>query len=118
VSVTVTNPTGGTVAVASGFTYAEAEEGMGTTLGEVQVYSSLFRPGQEAGVRFERMPAGSRARVFNVRGTCVADYYEDGSGRVVWDGRDFSGQTQPSGAYVAILEHKGDQRRVRIAIQR
>lgn len=118
VSVTLTNPNGGTVTVAQGFTYAVAEDEPGTTLAGVVVYSSLLRPGQDAGLRFEKMPAGSRARVFSLRGTCVADFYEAGPAEWCGTAGTSTAETQPSGPDAVILEHKGAQRRVHIAIQR
>ena len=119
VSVTLTNLNGGTVTVANGFTYSESapEEEGELTLSGVKVLSSLFHPGRDAGLTFTQMPAGTRVRLYSMRGTFVSEFYEAG-GRAVWDGRDFDGRDQPSGGYVAILEDRGIERRIRFAIQR
>lgn len=76
----------------------------------------MLNPGQV--MTFRNVPAGTRVRMFTYTGEKVVELADDGSGNVVWDGKNRLGSYVASGVYIVLFTGDGGKRTMRVAIER
>lgn len=66
------------------------------------VFPNPFKPGASC-LRFDRLPAASRVRIFTLSGRLVRQGEADAAGSWCWDGRNGSGERAASGYYLSVV---------------
>ncbi|OGG46354.1 MAG: hypothetical protein A3F84_13510 [Candidatus Handelsmanbacteria bacterium RIFCSPLOWO2_12_FULL_64_10] len=77
--------------------------------GEIALASNYPNPFNGTTVFRCRSPTPGRAEIYTLLGRCVRRWVEVGAAEtsLVWDGRDASGKTLPSGVYFLVFEAEG-----------
>ncbi|MHB9154833.1 MAG: T9SS type A sorting domain-containing protein, partial [Endomicrobiales bacterium] len=89
------------------------------TLEGIKVFPNPFNPGKGGLVLDNLTAAPAGIHIFTVAGERVRSVeYSDGSGRVVWDGKNDGGNTVGSGVYIVLIKSSGTTRIVKVAVER
>lgn len=100
-------------------TYFDQSFVSGDTLNRVQVYPNPYRPARgHEGMNFTALPGDSRIRIYTLSGEKVRTLSANAIGTAFWNGRNESGEPVASGVYFALLEHGGNKRTIKVAVQR
>jgi len=88
-------------------------------LSGVQIYPNPLRPARgHQGMTFSNMPAGATLRLYTLSGEYVRELRADGAGTALWDGRDDDGESAASGVYLVRVNGGGDDRTLKVMVQR
>ncbi|MHB2026271.1 MAG: hypothetical protein ACYCPQ_06490 [Elusimicrobiota bacterium] len=63
-------------------------------------------------------PANSRIRIYTLSGLLVRDLTADSNGTAVWDGNNQSGRPAASGVYFVFAQGAGQEKTIKVAVQR
>jgi hypothetical protein len=86
----------------------------GNSLADALVYPSPFVPSRAVGgtLKFRRMPADSRVRIYTIAGELVRGLDADGNGLAEWDGRNEDGTAAVPAVYIYVLQSPSGEKRV------
>jgi hypothetical protein len=91
----------------------------GSSLGEIQIYPNPLRPSLgHTAIHFAQLPPGTRLRIYTLAGEKVNDLTANAIGHATWDGTNQAGQKVASGIYFVYLQSAGDNKTLKVAIQR
>ncbi len=91
----------------------------GNTVSSVKAFPNplMFSQGQTT-MTFSKLPANARLRVYTVTGALIKDIAVDGTGIARWDATNQAGLGVASGVYFVFAQGDGEQRTVKVAVQR
>jgi hypothetical protein len=75
-----------------------------TTMDGIRVYPNPYYTARDSWLTIDQIPAGSRVRIFTLRGELVFDSSADSNGVFTWQGVNRSGRAVASGVYLAVIE--------------
>lgn len=84
----------------------------------IKAFPSPAKTSRGERVRFTGLPAGALLKVYTFRGVKVRSLIADGAGMADWDGRNDSGLAAASGVYLVLVESGGDDRTLKVMIER
>ena len=89
------------------------------TASDVRVSNNPLRPalGQTT-MDFAALPAGAQVRVYTLLGELVKDLSADASGMASWDGTNRAGRTAASGVYLVLIQGHGQEKTIKVAVER
>jgi hypothetical protein len=83
----------------------------GGSVAEADVYPLPFHPGQGT-LKFRRLPADARLRIYTAAGELVAELKADSRGSIDWDGRNKSGALIVPGVYFYVMQGPSGPKKV------
>lgn len=87
--------------------------------GEIRAYPNPLRPSTgQVFMTFGNLLTGVHVKIFTLRGELVREFTEDGTGSVLWDGRNANGQSVASGIYFVRIDGAGVDKTLKVAVQR
>ncbi|MBI4056208.1 MAG: T9SS type A sorting domain-containing protein [Elusimicrobia bacterium] len=101
------------------FTRFTFDQGMITTLGNIQIFPNPLRPARgHAAMIFSSLPPSAHLSVYTLAGELVKDLTADANGTTAWDGTNQAGQKAASGVYLVLVQGANDKKTFKVAIQR
>jgi hypothetical protein len=91
---------------------------LATDAGTARVFPNPFRPSTDSYVTIDRVPPGSRVRIFTLRGELVSDVLVNSSGIATWAGTNGSGRSVASGLYLVLVEAGGTKKILKVSVLR
>ncbi|MFA6029286.1 MAG: kelch repeat-containing protein [Elusimicrobiota bacterium] len=98
--------------------YQLAQLSPSSTIETARVFPNPLYKNSQSYFTFDRLPAGSRVRVFTLHGEELFDRTANASGLLTWDAANKSGRPVASGLYLAVIEANGNRRTLKIAVVR
>ena len=92
----------------------------GGSVGSVMVYPNPFRPSHPLHrvITFSKMPAEAKVGIYTLTGEWVTELIANNMGQALWDGKNISGDKAGSGVYLAMVKGIGNQKIIKVVIQR
>lgn len=89
------------------------------TVSTVRVVPNPFRPSRgQVAMGFFNLPPTARVRIYTLAGEIVRDITGNAAGLAVWDGKNDAGMNAASGVYYALIQGKGGNKTVTVALER
>ncbi|MBL0058094.1 MAG: hypothetical protein IPP35_03040 [Elusimicrobia bacterium] len=83
-----------------------------------RAYPVPFRPGGATVLTFDRIPGGAEIRLFTMEGRPVKTLVADNGGVAPWDLTNENGEAVASGVYLALIGKDGEQKRIKVVVQK
>lgn len=92
------------------FSYSYKSDDVSAVIAYPNPYSPLKGSGT---LKFIQIPTGSVVKIYASGGDLVRELNEDGFGRVIWDGKNSTGEYVANGLYIyVVIPEQGDARRI------
>jgi hypothetical protein len=74
---------------------------------DMRIYPNPYYTARDGWMTIDQLPAGSRVRIFTLRGELVMDSSADSHGIFTWQGTNRGGRSVASGVYLVVVEGNG-----------
>lgn len=89
-----------------------------STVDTVRVFPNPLYTSTQGFFTFDRLPAGSRVRVYTLHGEELFDHGANASGIVTWRAQNKVGRPVASGLYLAVVESGGEKKIIKVVVVR
>jgi len=83
-------------------------------------YPIPFNPKkQTAGLTFDNLTQDAEIKIYTITGAFVKEVaYTSQNGKVVWDGKDSSGEFVASDVYIAVIKNGSEKKIIKILVEK
>lgn len=91
---------------------------LATTPEAARIFPNPFRTASDSYLTIDNVPAGSRVRIFTLRGELVTDMLANASGIATWAANNGSGRAVASGLYLVMVESGSKKKILKLSVLR
>lgn len=91
---------------------------LATDAGTARLFPNPFRTATDSYLTIDRVPPGSRVRIFTLRGELVSDVAANSAGIATWAGTNGSGRQVASGLYLVLVEAGSSKKILKLSLLR